>query len=75
MHGSNLQLVTRRCRVCGTWTALRVDLDDLTAGLLVQLAFPYLTAAERELLLLSQVCGDCWKILCPDPVLHPYAYH
>jgi len=55
-----------------------VDPSDLAAhndGLLVQLAFPYLTAAERELLLLSQVCGDCWQILCPDPAVYPYAYN
>jgi hypothetical protein len=54
MYGTNLQLFTRRCCVCGTWFALRVDPDDLAAhndGLLVQFAFPYLKA-EREPLLL-----------------------
>jgi hypothetical protein len=75
MHGTNLQLVTRRCCVCGTWFALRVDPDDLDRhphdGVFVQFAFPYLTAAERELLFLSRVCGDCWPLICPsDPLAY-----
>jgi Transposase IS116/IS110/IS902 family len=29
MHGTNLQLIILRCRVCGKWVALRVDPDDV----------------------------------------------
>jgi hypothetical protein len=80
MYGTNLQLIVLRCDVCRMWVALRVDRDDLrrhySDGVFVQDVFvtadgkPYLSAAERELVL-SQTCGDCWSLLCP---LDPLAY-
>jgi hypothetical protein len=77
MFGEKLQLITKQCCVCKKWTALRVDPDDLERhwkGLFVQHAFvdrmgrPYLTPGERELFL-SECCGDCWHLLCPDDEL------
>ena len=26
---------------------------------------PYLSQADRELLCISNVCGECWNLLCP----------
>jgi len=84
MHGTNLsELIALRCCVCRKWFALRVDPDDLERyrnGVLVQFAFtnedgtPYLCAALRELFV-SQVCPDCWVLLCPDPITHPTHYN
>ena len=50
------------CEVCGEVFDIAVDFEDFLnwkAGELVQNAFPYLTAGERELLI-SQTCEDCW---------------
>jgi hypothetical protein len=51
------------CRTCGDVTNLLINEADFTAWfsgeLLIQNAFPYLSADERELLI-SQTCGDCW---------------
>lgn len=83
MYGTNLQLVTRQCCVCQQWIALRVDPDDLerhAAGLVAQFAFarrdgvPYLDASLRELFI-TEVCPDCWDLLCPDPIADPIAYN
>jgi hypothetical protein len=78
MYGTNLQLIVLRCDVCRMWVALRVDRDDLRRhyidGVFVQHAFvtadgkPYLSAADRELIL--GVCDSCWKCLCPDPTVY-----
>ena len=75
MYGKNLELITMQCCVCKRWVALRLDNEDLDRhvrdGVFVQQAFtnrdgkPYLDAAERELLF-SQLCGDCWALLCPS---------
>jgi Na+-translocating ferredoxin:NAD+ oxidoreductase RnfC subunit len=72
------RLITIQCRVCGRWTAIRLDPDDfyrhVRDGVLVQRAFadrggkPYLTAAERELFI-SAVCGSCYSLLCPSSEL------
>ena len=68
MFGTNLQLTTKQCVVCGKHIALHVDKDDLDRlrhGVLVQHALPYLDASVRELWI-SGVCGDCWLLLCPS---------
>lgn len=56
--------VTATCIHCGTTHQLRVNFDDwLTyeSGIgLIQDILPYLTPAERELLI-SGTCGDCWE--------------
>ena len=40
-------------------------LEYMTGEKLVQEAFPYLTAGERELLL-NQMCEDCWNKMFAD---------
>lgn len=78
MHGTNLTTVAAQCVICKKFVAIRVDLEDLVLwrdGVLVQDAMPYLSPADRELLCLSNVCGTCWKLLCPDPNTHPTHYH
>src|ERR1019366_5337385 len=71
MHGQNLTLVTKQCRVCKRWFALHVDKDDLSRhlldGIYVQHAFvradgrPYLSPGERELFI-SAVGPCCWSV-------------
>lgn len=78
MFGEKLKLTTMQCCVCQRRTALRLDPEDLERhrkqGVFVQHAFvdrtgrPYLTAAERELLL-SGCCDKCWDLLCPSDKL------
>lgn len=84
MHGKNRQAVAAECVNCGKFFAISIDLDDLARwrdGVLCQDAFvdengvPYISDADRELLCLSNVCGECWKYLCPDPNTHPTHYH
>lgn len=60
--------VPRKC-ACGRVEVLMVRNEDYNAWLagdLVQFAFPYLTAAERELFI-SRTCGECWKTLFGNP--------
>jgi hypothetical protein len=71
------QLILFRCAVCRKFVVVRVRKDGLERhanGVYVQHAFPYLSAAERELFI-TQTCGDCWAILCVDPITHPFAYN
>lgn len=52
-----------KCRCCGSEHTIKVNLDDFEAwrngDLLVQEAFPYLNASQRELLL-TRTCQKCW---------------
>lgn len=51
------------CRSCGRAFDIRFeseDFDNWRNGTLIQDAFPYLTADERELLK-TQTCGLCWE--------------
>lgn len=53
------------CPKCGKIYKVRVypeDWEDYQNGKLVQDAFPYLSADERELLI-SKICPDCWDKL------------
>ena len=55
-------IVTRPCPFCGRSHEVEVnDMDylDWQDGELVQDAFPYLSAGERELLV-SGICPTCW---------------
>jgi hypothetical protein len=74
MFGERLdKLVCIRCRICGRFTAIRLDAEDLRRhthdGTYVQDAFirrdgtAYLSASERELVL-TQTCESCWQTLC-----------
>lgn len=79
MYGEHQdKIVCIQCVCCNTWIAVRLDPDDLDrrmyGGIPVQDAFcypsgrPYLSAAERELLI-TAVCGACYLLLCPSDVL------
>lgn len=55
-------MVNINCRVCGITYNLMISTEDLKNyenGALVQDAFPYLSADERELII-SQTCGSCF---------------
>lgn len=54
-----------QCRVCRKTHSLMVGIDDYFMFDMpnrphIQDIFPYLTPAERELLI-SGVCGECWE--------------
>lgn len=54
--------VVTRCPFCGKANFVEVnenDYFDWEDGALVQVAFPYLSAGEREMLV-SGTCGKCW---------------
>jgi hypothetical protein len=57
-----------QCSSCGREFPLVVNAEDYEnwsrRGVFAQVAFPYLTPDERELLI-SQTCGDCWEKLFP----------
>lgn len=53
------------CQMCHTLVDLWVEPEDITAytlGGMVQDVFPYLTPAERELII-SGTCGPCFDYL------------
>lgn len=55
-------MVNIDCRVCGITHNLMIKSADIVKyhnGVLVQDAFPYLSANERELII-SQTCGSCF---------------
>ena len=61
---ANLKEVTvvTRCPFCGHANFVEVnedDYDDWQDGVAVQVAFPYLSADEREMLI-SGICPTCW---------------
>jgi hypothetical protein len=56
------------CSHCGATHSLLVNSEDIIkyqAGALVQDAFPYLSAGERELII-SRTCDSCWTNLFGD---------
>ena len=55
--------VVTRCPICGRGNEVEVnemDYLDWQDGVLAQVAFPYLSANEREMLI-SGVCPTCWN--------------
>lgn len=51
------------CPHCGKKTSLEVkreDWEQWKLGKNVQIVFPYLSPAEREMLI-TGICDDCWK--------------
>jgi hypothetical protein len=70
--------VVTRCPFCGRGNEVEVneaDYWDWDDGMLVQDAFPYLSADEREMLI-SGICPTCWDKMFgsdeePDPDDHP----
>ena len=61
--------ITRKCPVCGVdhQVTIRdpVDYRKWQAGFLIQNAMPYLSAAEREILL-TGTCDPCWQKTMKD---------
>jgi hypothetical protein len=59
------------CNKCKDQVEMAVNVDDYTSwenGELIQVAMPYLSAGEREVLI-SGVCGTCFdKMFAPDPI-------
>lgn len=64
----NLTSVFKKCPICGKATESRVNTEDYVKwqeGMLIQQAFPYLTADEREMLI-SGTHSDCWEAMFND---------
>ena len=60
---------TGTCRECATVHTVKIPAPGLFAynnGAAVQTAFPLLSDADRELLFITGICGDCWNDLFPD---------
>lgn len=61
-----------QCRMCRKTHSLMVGIEDyfmfdMPNRPYIQDIFPYLTPAERELLI-SGICGECWeKLFPPEP--------
>lgn len=56
------------CPFCGSTNFISVydaDYIDWQNGALVQDAFPYLDADDREMLI-SGICPSCWEAMFPD---------
>jgi hypothetical protein len=67
--GNRTDLVAPTCRVCKTEYTLFVNFQDVVEweqGVCIQTAMPYLSAAERELLI-SGTCGSCFDEMLPSP--------
>jgi len=64
--------LTKQCIFCGKIVLINVNRSDLqdyqNSGKLIQNAFPYLTADEREIMI-SGVCGECFdKVFSEDEI-------
>ena len=60
--------VTVTCPICGAESHMVLDyrsFENWMNGELVQNAFPYLDANERELLV-SGICSECWSKMFPS---------
>jgi len=60
--GENTVEVACMCPFCGSTDVIVVRKKDYVAwdnGVLIQRAFPYLTANQRERLM-TGICPDCW---------------
>lgn len=66
----NLSIISKTCIQCKNAFAIKVnkeDLVDYNNGKLIQDAFPYITASERELII-SGICGKCFDKMFEDDV-------
>lgn len=61
--------IVTACPICGrgneVWANEEDYFDWSFDGVLVQNAFPYLSADEREMLI-SGICPECWKKMWGD---------
>lgn len=58
--------IYKSCKLCGKTHSCTVYKDELKMfrkGILIQYAFPNLTAAQRELFFISGICGKCFNKL------------
>lgn len=56
------KILSNNCPFCGKYQEVEVKLEDYykwIEGELAQKAFPYLTPAEREIII-SGICEECW---------------
>lgn len=64
--------VIQTCRECGDCITMEVNKSDLdrwiSGNALVQDAFPYLTADQREILI-SGICGKCFDKMFPADII------
>jgi len=64
-------VVEIRCAICGTVYAIMYNREDMVDWLsgqgFIQDIMPYLSAAERELLI-SRTCGSCFDKMFPSPL-------
>mgnify|MGYP000028497349 CR=1 FL=1 len=60
-----LDVICRVCDVKHLVIVTDVDVNKWQAGTFIQDAFPYLTAAERELLM-RETCGPCFDKIYPQ---------
>lgn len=54
------------CKKTYTITVFGPDLFAWNQGTHAQSAFPYLSDADRELLFMSGICGECWDKMFDD---------
>ncbi len=68
----NLIIINGQCRICKKYFAFNVKKEDYTDYIsnrkLIQQAFPYLTADERELMI-SETCNACFNDIFKDDEL------
>ena len=60
--GYNLRPTTVYCSHCGAEHVILINPEDIIrwqSGELIQDCMPYLSKADRELLI-SRTCGNCW---------------
>lgn len=66
---------TRDCaRHCGRRLEIRAKMDDFKdwkMGKLIQQAFPYLTAAQRETLI-TGICDKCWETMYGEEAINEF---
>lgn len=63
-----VRITTPTCMLCGTPSTFMLegnDLDKYRDGALIQDAFPYLSAEDRETIM-SGTHPDCWNKLYPE---------
>lgn len=63
-----LTVETPKCIMCGKASLIEVDADAFRtwqAGALIQIAFPHLSAEQRELLL-NGIHPACWDTMIPE---------
>lgn len=62
-------MLTATCVVCGIEKRITVDTDALwkyQVGYPVQECFPDMSADDRELFFISELCGNCWDAMIND---------